>query len=146
MKILMADNDTDDRLLSSIAFKKLNMAHSLDFVTDGQELMDYLYARLKNKRPLPDLVILDLNMPKKDGRVALKEIKSHEQLKHLDVIIFSTSTYERDMEYTLGLGAKSYIVKPTDYNQLIEVFRAMCDGLVTKPGWQYSIQPRATAR
>ncbi|HWA34367.1 MAG TPA: response regulator [Cyclobacteriaceae bacterium] len=146
MKILMADNDTDDRLLASIAFKKLNMAHSLDFVTDGQELMDYLYARLKNKRPLPDLVILDLNMPKKDGRVALKEIKSNEQLKHLDVIIFSTSTYERDMTYTLGLGAKSYIVKPTDYNELIEVFRAMCDGLVTKPGWQYSIQHRAEAR
>ena len=75
MKILMTDDDSDDRLLALFAFKKLNAAHSIDFVVDGQELIDYLIARVDAKSELPDLILLDLNMPRKDGRVALKEIK-----------------------------------------------------------------------
>jgi CheY-like chemotaxis protein len=123
MRILIADDDADDRSLASIAFKELNTEHEIDFVTDGQELVDYLGNKLKSNTPLPDLILLDLNMPRKDGRVALKEIKSNPKLKGLDVIIFSTSSSEEDKKYTLGLGAKNYFVKPADYSQLIEVFR-----------------------
>lgn len=130
MKILIADDDADDRALASIAFKELNTGHELDFVTDGQELMDYLIKRVNDKKPLPDLILLDLNMPRKDGRVALKEIKNHPMLRHLDVIIFSTSASEDDKKNTLANGARNYFVKPSDYSKLITVFRDICGELV----------------
>ena len=139
MKILMTDDDSDDRLLALLEFKKLNAAHSVDFVTDGEELIEYLTSRVKTNRELPDLVLLDLNMPKMDGREALKKIKSNPKLKQLDIIIFSTSTSEKDKKYTLGLGAKSYIVKPSNQDELSAIFRKICDDLVEKPGWHYSI-------
>src|ERR1043165_5380175 len=100
MKILMADNDTDDRLLAALAFKNLNLAHSLDFVTNGQELLDHLNALVDSNRRLPNLILLDLNMPKMDGRDALREIKANPKLKHLDVIIFSTSESKADIKLT----------------------------------------------
>lgn len=140
MKILMTDDDSDDRMLALFAFKKLNVAHSIDFVNNGEELLDYLNARLASQRELPDLILLDLNMPKKDGREALKEIKANAKLKHVDVIIFSTSNSEKDKKYTLGLGAKRYIVKPSKQEELLKIFKNICDELVTKPGWHYSIQ------
>ena|SRR5450631_3683939 len=143
MKILMTDDDSDDRLLALFAFKKLNAAHSIDFVANGQELIDYLTSRVDSNSELPDLILLDLNMPKKDGRVALKEIKSNPKLKHLDIIIFSTSTSEKDKKYTLDLGARSYIVKPSNDDELIEIFRKICDELVAKPGWHYFIEQSA---
>jgi CheY-like chemotaxis protein len=139
MKILMTDDDSDDRLLALLEFKKLNAAHSIDFVTDGVELIEYLNARIAKNRELPDLILLDLNMPRKDGREALREIKSNPKLKQLDIIIFSTSTSEADKKYTLDLGAKSYIVKPNNQEQLTEIFSKICEDLVEKPGWQYSI-------
>lgn len=139
MKILMTDDDSDDRLLALVAFKKLNVAHSIDFVTNGQELIDYLTTRLELNRELPDLILLDLNMPKKDGREALQEIKSNPKLKHLDVIIFSTSDSEKDKKLTLGLGARKYIVKPANQGELKQIFLQICNDLVTKPGWRYSI-------
>ena len=143
MKILMTDDDSDDRLLALLAFKKLNAAHSIDFVADGEELINYLMVRVYSNRELPDLILLDLSMPKKDGKVALQEIKSNPKLKHLDIIIFSTSTSPRDKEYTLGLGAKSYIVKPSNDDELTEIFRQICDDLVAKPGWHYAIESMA---
>jgi len=139
MKILMTDDDSDDRLLALLEFKKLNAAHSVDFVTDGVELLEYLTSRVEKKLELPDLILLDLNMPRMDGREALKEIKSHPQLKQLDIIIFSTSTSEKDKKYTLDLGAKSFIVKPTDQDELTAIFSKICEDLVAKPGWRYSI-------
>jgi CheY-like chemotaxis protein len=139
MKILMTDDDYDDRLLALFTFKELNVAHSIDFVTNGQELIDYLISRLNLNRELPDLILLDLNMPKKDGREALQEIKDHPKLKHLDVIIFSTSSSQQDMDYTLGLGARKYIVKPAGQEKLREIFMDICNDLVTKPGWRYTI-------
>jgi CheY-like chemotaxis protein len=140
MKILMTDDDSDDRMLALFAFKKLNVAHSIDFVNNGEELLDYLNARLASQRELPDLILLDLNMPKKDGREALREIKANAKLKDVDVIIFSTSNSEKDKKYTLDLGAKHYIVKPTKQEDLIKIFKNICDELVVKPGWHYSIQ------
>lgn len=141
MKILMTDDDYDDRLLALFTFKELNVAHSIDFVTNGQELIDYLITRLNLNRELPDLILLDLNMPKKDGREALQEIKDHPKLKHLDVIIFSTSSSPQDKEYTLKLGARKYIVKPAGQEELKNIFMQICNELVNKPGWRYTIDP-----
>lgn len=140
MKILMTDDDSDDRMLALLAFKSLNLAHSIDFVTNGVELLDYLYARVSNKNELPDLILLDLNMPLKDGRDALKEIKANDNLKHLDVIIFSTSSSEYDKRTTLRLGARRYIVKPANQEDLITIFKDLCEELEAMPGWRYSIK------
>jgi CheY-like chemotaxis protein len=145
MKILMTDDDSDDKLLALFAFKKLNAAHSMDFVANGQELIDYLVARAESNAELPDLILLDLNMPVKDGRQALREIKADKRLNHLDIIIFSTSTSEDDRNQTLGLGARSFIVKPSNYTELVGIFRHICDELVGKPGWQYFIEHRKGA-
>jgi CheY-like chemotaxis protein len=130
MKILIADDDADDRTLASIALNELNTGHEIEFVNDGQQLMDYLQSSISKKGPLPDLILLDLNMPRKDGRVALKEIKSNPLLKHLDVVIFSTSASDDDKKNTLGNGAKNYFVKPSDYTRLLAVFRTICEELV----------------
>ena len=136
----MTDDDSDDRMLAMLAFKSLNLAHSIDFVTNGVELLEYLEARLVLGRELPDLILLDLNMPLKDGREALKEIKEHEKLKHLDVIIFSTSSSENDKKTTLDLGAKHYIVKPPSQDDLVLIFKNLCHELESKPGWRYTIK------
>src|ERR1043166_7596979 len=93
--ILMADDDADDRQLTKEAFEESRIANDLRFVEDGVELMDYLYRRGKYQDPTvsprPGLILLDLNMPKKDGREALKEIKSDPKLKHIRVVILTTS-------------------------------------------------------
>lgn len=130
MRILIADDDADDRSLAAIAFGELNEGHQLEFVNDGQELTDTLLQRVKNKGPMPDLILLDLNMPRKDGRVALKEIKSHPQLRNLDVVIFSTSASEADKASTLGNGARNYFVKPSDFTKLVAVFKEICAEIV----------------
>lgn len=130
-KIIIADDDPDDRNLASIAFKELNMGHSIDFVTDGQELLDYLTTKVNSNHTLPDVILLDLNMPKKDGRVALKEIKAHPDLKHLNIVVFSTSSAKEDIDYTMGLGARNYIIKPSGYIELVSIFRSICDEYIT---------------
>lgn len=146
MKILMTDDDYDDRMLALFTFKQLNVAHSIDFVTNGQELIDYLTTRLTSKRELPDLILLDLNMPKKDGREALQEIKGHPRLKHLDVIIFTTSSSQQDREFTLRLGARKFIVKPAEQTKLKVILKEICNDLLSKPGWRYSIDPLSSAK
>lgn len=128
-KIVIADDDPDDRNLASIVFKELNLIHIVDFVTDGQELIDSLTKKVNSKSALPDVVLLDLNMPKKDGRTALKEIKSNPNLQHLNVIIFSTSSSDEDIKYTLALGAKNYIIKPSGYTELVTVFKSICEDI-----------------
>jgi two-component system response regulator len=140
MKILMTDDDSDDRLLALLAFKKLNLAHSLDFVEDGEELMEYLLQRVNSNRELPDLILLDLNMPKMDGREALRLIKSNPKLSHLDIIIFSTSASEKDQLYSKDMGAKRYIQKPSSRDELIWIFKRICDELEEKPGWRYTVE------
>lgn len=146
MKILMTDDDSDDRLLAMLAFKKLNAAHSIDFVNNGEELIEYLTSRLATNSELPDLILLDLNMPKKNGRETLKEIKANPKLKQLDTIIFSTSSLEVDKTDTLALGARRYIVKPDRQDDLVEIFREICDDLVAKPGWHYFIDQTSSER
>ncbi|CAN5362039.1 response regulator [soil metagenome] len=142
MKILMADDDLDDQLIASLAFKKLNLAHSLDFVDDGEELINYLLEKIRTVQPFPDLILLDLNMPRKDGRAALNEIKTNPELKHLHVIVFSTSDSQKDIDESMSHGANRYIVKKSTYHELMEIFTSISETVVTQPGWHYQIPAR----
>lgn len=125
--ILMADDDPDDRLLVQDAFDEIRLANPLVFVEDGIELMDYLrrngaYAHLAGT-PLPGLILLDLNMPKKDGRETLKEIKSDPALRAIPVVVLTTSNAEEDILRTYDLGTNSFIVKPVTFDKLVEIIR-----------------------
>lgn len=127
--ILMADDDEDDRILTKDAFNVARLINPLYFVHDGEELMDYLHCRGKYENcesaPRPGLILLDLNMPKKDGREALKEIKEDENLCHIPIIILTTSKDERDVVLSYGLGANSVVVKPVTFEGLVEVLKVM---------------------
>lgn len=122
--ILMADDDPDDRLLTKEALEENNLGSELYFVKDGVELMDYLFQKNgynPKNAPKPELILLDLNMPKMDGREALKEIKQSPNLKRIPVIILTTSRAEEDIVNTYDLGVNSFISKPVMYQELVEV-------------------------
>lgn len=125
--ILMADDDEDDRLLAEEAFKESRIRNDLRFANDGEELMDYLHQRGEYAKPgaapRPGLILLDLNMPKKDGREALQEIKSHDSFRHIPVVILTTSRDEADIIRSYNVGANSFIVKPVTFESLVEVIR-----------------------
>lgn len=129
--ILMADDDPDDRLLMEDAFAEIRLENPLDFVVDGIELMDYLHRRGNYTRlagtPLPGLILLDLNMPRKNGREALDEIKRDEKLRKIPIVILTTSKAEEDLLTSYNLGANSFIVKPVTFDKLVEVIRAVTD-------------------
>jgi two-component system response regulator len=125
----MADDDPDDRQLTREAFEENHLANDLRFVEDGEELMDYLHRRGKfaaeGAAPLPGLILLDLNMPRKDGREALQEIKSDPRLRNIRVIVMTTSKAEEDVVRSYDLSASSYITKPVTFERLVEVVRAL---------------------
>lgn len=123
--ILMADDDPDDRLLTEQALQESRLANPLYFVEDGEELMDYLHRRGKfsapGSAPRPGLILLDLNMPRKDGREALAEIKADPSLKRIPVVVLTTSKADEDVLRSYNLGASSYITKPVTFDALVEV-------------------------
>ncbi len=124
--ILMADDDQDDCLLVKKAFKASRLANDLHFVGDGEELMEYLYRRGKYAdAPRPGLILLDLNMPRKDGREALKEIKTDEGLREIPVVVLTTSKDEEDILRSYNLGANSYITKPVTFEGLCDVMKSI---------------------
>lgn len=127
--ILMADDDADDRKMTKDAFEESRVGNDLRFVEDGVELMDYLKRRGQYadpaSSPRPGLILLDLNMPKKDGREALAEIKSDPALKTIRVVILTTSKAEADIYRTYNLSASSYITKPVTFEGLVEVVRTL---------------------
>ncbi len=127
--ILMADDDADDRLMTKEAFAESRIANDLRFVEDGVELLDYLKRRGKYSDPAtsprPGLLLLDLNMPKKDGREALAEIKADPLLKNIRVVILTTSKAEVDIYRTYNLSAASFITKPVSFDGLVEVVRTL---------------------
>ena len=127
--ILMADDDADDRQMTKGAFEESRLANDLRFVENGVELMDYLNRRDKYgvpaSSPRPGLILLDLNMPKKDGREALKEIKADPRLKNIRVVILTTSKAEEDIYRSYDLSAASYITKPVTFEQLVEVVKTL---------------------
>ena len=127
--ILMADDDPDDRLMAKEALEESRLANDLYFVEDGEELMDYLYQRGKfndpTSAPFPGLILLDLNMPKKDGREALKEIKDDANLKRIPIVVLTTSKAEEDIYRTYDLGVNSFITKPVSFESLVEIMKTL---------------------
>ena len=127
--ILMADDDADDRLMTNEAFAEYRLANDLRFVEDGVELLDYLKRRGKYadpaSSPRPGLILLDLNMPKKDGREALQEIKADPRLKTIRIVVLTTSKAEEDIYRTYDLGVNSFITKPVTFDGLVTVMRTM---------------------
>jgi two-component system, response regulator len=127
--ILMADDDADDRELTREAFEENHLANELRFVEDGEELLDYLHQRGKYSDPAnapwPSIILLDLNMPRKDGREALQIIRADPNLRPIRVIIMTTSKAEEDMLRSYDLSAASYITKPVTFERLVEVIRTL---------------------
>jgi CheY-like chemotaxis protein len=127
--ILMADDDEDDILLTEKALKKGKLLNTLYCVRDGEELLDYLLHRGEYadgaQAPRPGIILLDLNMPRKDGREALQEIKSHADLKDIPIVVFTTSKAEEDIYRSYSLGVNSFITKPVTFESLIEVMQAL---------------------
>ena len=127
--ILLADDDPDDRQLTKEAFAECHLVNQVHFVEDGEQLMDYLlrrgkYESMKND-PLPGLVLLDLNMPRKDGREALKEIKAHPALKRIPIVVLTTSKAEEDILRTYDLGVNSYVTKPVTFQSLVDTIKVL---------------------
>jgi len=123
--IVMAEDDADDRLLAKDALAECDLGAELQFVENGEELLDYLLHRGKYdaQTPRPSLILLDLNMPIKDGREVLKDIKSNAALRRIPVIVLTTSKADTDIDRTYHLGANSFIAKPVRYEALVEVMR-----------------------
>jgi len=127
--ILMAEDDEEDRMLVKEAWEESMLANDLHFVTNGEELMDYLHRRGKYKSPAdspkPGLILLDLKMPKKDGLESLKEIKEHPELRKIPVVILTSSKAEQDIVASYDLGASSYITKPVTFEKLVETMKTL---------------------
>ena len=127
--ILMADDDEEDRMMTEEAWKENRLANPLRFVEDGEELMEYLEHRGKYADPAdspsPGLILLDLNMPKKDGREALREIKADTELRQIPVVVLTTSKAEEDIVRSYDMGASSYITKPVTFEGLVTVIREL---------------------
>lgn len=125
--ILMADDDDDDYLLTKKALKESKLLNTLIRVGDGEELLDYLNNRGKfeGSAVRPGVILLDLNMPRKDGREALKEIKADPKLRNIPIVIFTTSKAEEDIYKTYQLGSNSFITKPVTFENLISVMKTL---------------------
>ncbi|MEQ1764665.1 MAG: response regulator [Pyrinomonadaceae bacterium] len=127
--ILMADDDADDRMLARDALEESRVINELRFVEDGEDLMEYLTRKGKYSNaedsPRPGLILLDLNMPKKDGREALKEIKSDPNLRRIPVVVMTTSKAEEDVFRSYDFGASSFITKPVTFDRLVELMRTL---------------------
>ena len=129
IQILVADDDADDRMLLNEALQENRFANAVQFVKDGQELIDYLknrgiYAN-RELHPRPGLILLDLNMPKKDGREALQEIKSDPELRDIPIVILTTSKAEEDIYRSYQLGVNSFVTKPVTFDSLVTLTREL---------------------
>jgi CheY-like chemotaxis protein len=124
--ILLADDDADDRLLVQEAFEENHLLNVMDTVEDGEELMDYLYRRGKyNEATRPSMILLDLNMPRKSGLEALREIRADADLKSIPVVVLTTSKAEEDIIRSYELGVNSFIVKPVTFESLVELVKTL---------------------
>jgi CheY-like chemotaxis protein len=127
--ILLADDDEEDRQLARDALQDARLANEMKFAVDGQDLLDYLrregrWAGPSVDAPRPGIILLDLNMPKKDGREALAEIKADASLRRIPVVVLTTSNDEADVLRTYDLGVNSFITKPVTFAGLVEVMRS----------------------
>ena len=127
--IVMADDDAEDRMLAQEALTEARLANDLHFVEDGTELLDYLNHRGKYsdalESPSPVLILLDLNMPKMDGREALVQIKADPRLRSIPIVVLTTSKAQEDIYRSYDLGASSFITKPVTFEGLVDVMRSL---------------------
>ena len=127
--ILMADDDPEDSQLTKEAFEENRLSNDLRFVENGEEMLDYLNRRGKfidpKTSPRPGLILLDLNMPRMDGREALREMKADPRFKSIRVVVMTTSQADVDIAHTYNLSASSYITKPVTFERLLEVIRVL---------------------
>lgn len=129
MTILSAEDDTDDRLLVQEAFQESGLKNHLFFVQDGVTLMQYLRRQGSFAKPAdaprPDLILLDLNMPRKDGRETLKEIKADPDLRSIPVVVLTVSSAEEDVLCTYELGCAGFITKPTSFEGMLDMVKIL---------------------
>ncbi len=133
-RIFVVDDDPDDQELVTEALGMTEIRSVQEYFLDGQELMDRLVAE---KAILPDLILLDLNMPRVDGRTALSRIKSNDKLRHLPIVILTTSRSDDDVRSCYRLGANSFITKPARFEELVSVMEKVCEywsEVVRRPG------------
>jgi len=125
----MADDDPEDCLLARHAFKEHRLANDLRIVEDGQELLDYLHRRGRfstpESAPRPGLILLDLKMPRKDGREALKELKADPDLRRIPVVVMTSSKAEEDVLRSYDLGVNSFITKPVTFEGLVQTVKTL---------------------
>ena len=131
IRILMADDDPEDRLLTQDAFEEAHLTSELTFVEDGEELMDYLKQRgeyaAEGAAPRPGLILLDLNMPRKDGREALAEIRTDPELRGIPVVVLTTSRADEDILRTYNLGVNSFITKPVTFEGMVNIVQHLAN-------------------
>ena len=128
--ILICDDDEDDRMLTQQALQDAHVSNSIRFVVDGEQLLDYLYQRGEyagetGKAPRPGLILLDLNMPKMNGREALKIIKEDKSLHDIPVVVLSTSRLDEDIVRSYQLGVNSFITKPVTFTGLVDAMNVL---------------------
>ncbi len=129
IRILVADDDADDRMMIQDAFEESKLGNPIDFAEDGVEVMEYLRREGKFKhlagQPYPGFILLDLNMPRKDGRTALQEIKASADLHRIPIIILTTSKADEDIVKTYNLGVNSFICKPVSFEKLVDIVKTV---------------------
>jgi CheY-like chemotaxis protein len=127
--ILLADDDADDRLLVQEALSEAGVPSDLRFAEDGEDLLAYLKScrRSESPDPCPELILLDLNMPLKDGREALRDIRADLSLRQIPVIVFTTSKADTDIRQMYELGANSFITKPAGFADLVALMKRIAD-------------------
>jgi CheY-like chemotaxis protein len=127
--IVIADDDADDRMMAKEALEECRLVNNVDFVEDGVELLDYLHCRGRyagrGAASKPGFIILDLNMPKMDGREALRAIKADPSLRRIPIVVMTTSKAEEDIYRTYDLGVNSFITKPVTFEGLVDVMRIL---------------------
>jgi CheY-like chemotaxis protein len=123
--ILVAEDDQDDRFFLEAAFTEVGDEGVLAFVENGVEVLDFLEKKLKQRAELPDMIILDLNMPKKNGKETLSELKKNPLFEKIPVVIYTTTCNDVEVRLCYELGASTYIVKPSDYDQIREVVASL---------------------
>jgi CheY-like chemotaxis protein len=129
LNVMLADDDADDRLFFKEAFKEVKIKHNITEFIDGEKLTSHL---TDSTNPLPDIIFLDLNMPRKSGLECLREIRSDRRLKDITIAIYSTSLSEDDIENTFVAGANVYIQKPNDFVKLVKILNS-----IMLLNWQY---------
>jgi CheY-like chemotaxis protein len=127
--MMYAEDDPEDRMLLKDAWEESDLSNELHFVEDGEALMDYLFRRGKyaelSGQPLPGLILLDLNMPKKDGREALGEIKADPNLRRIPIVVLTTSREEEDIRRSYDMGVSGFIIKPVTFESLCEIIKGV---------------------